>query len=611
MSIHLKKLLSYTILVLIQVIFILVPSIDFLPYFNPTVSGKFITFLFIIEVATFLYFVRQLVDYRSVTISALDIIIALIAIYITMNRYVFQSNYSFSIRYYELLGLFALYFILRSNKNEKVFYSICIAAIIGADVQIIIGNLQLYGLIHSNSSFFKTTGGFFNSGPYAGYLASVFPISLFFLKNNKSGIFGSKIETLVKATVLFNLIGTFSIVPVLMSRACFISILLTIILIYGEELLSFFQTFIQKKAQKYFLFLILAACLVVGMIFLVSLKKESATGRYLILKTSSGMIADKPIFGFGFDRFRSSYMNYQAEYLKTDIDKNEVLAADNTSYAFNEPLQFVVENGIVGLILLTIFLFFLIKTLDKSNDLVRIAIVGLFAIFLFSLFSYPSEILPIKIVVFLYISLLASYNSSNFKIVLDFKKEHPISAIRWAIILPLLLLVPMLFYLSFTETINIESAFFRWNQADLKFNKRDYHCKADYDNLYYSFKKNGDFLTNYGMIFFFSKNYHKGIEVLKEAKLYIDNSVLENTLGDCQREIKDYKDAEQSYMLASDMTPGTFIPKFSLFKLYEESAQTSKAINMANELLKSKIKVQSEAIDAMRNEAKFFLTQRR
>ncbi len=532
-------------------------------------------------------------------------------LYITLNRYFFQPIYDFSIRYYELLGLFTLYLILRSNKNEKIFYSICIAAIIGADIQIIIGNLQLYGLVNSNNSFFKTTGSFFNSGPYAGYLAAVFPISLFIFKNKKVEIFGGRVGKIIQTVILLNIIGTFSIVPVLQSRASFLTILFAVIIIYYKNISLFYNSFINRKATKFLFYFFLVGIVIAGSVFLISFKKESSKGRYLILKTTSRMIIDKPLFGFGYDMFRSDYMDYQADYLKSHIDKNEATNADNTVYAFNEPLQFVVENGIVGMILLVIFLYFLLKNSDGNNDLVRLAIIGLLAIFIFSVFSYPSEILPIKCVVFLYISILASYYRANSVIELNLQKAVPNSSIKLIAIMPLLL-GSLLSFLSFYQTINFEQAFFGWGQASKKYDDKDfYDSKIECEKIYPILEQNGDFLTDYGKTLFFLKEYNKGIEVLRQAKLYIDNTVLEETLGDCQRAIKDYKNAEGSYNLASEMKPSSYFNKFLLFKLYEETPQTSKAIKTAQELLKLKIKVQSEAIDAMRNEAKFFLSQQR
>jgi hypothetical protein len=45
-------------------------------------------------------------------------------------------------------------------------------------VQAIYGLLQLYGIYPSHHGLFKITGGFFNPGPYAGFLAAIWPLVL-------------------------------------------------------------------------------------------------------------------------------------------------------------------------------------------------------------------------------------------------------------------------------------------------------------------------------------------------------------------------------------------------------------------------------------------------
>ncbi|HYX06371.1 MAG TPA: hypothetical protein VE912_06515, partial [Bacteroidales bacterium] len=55
-----------------------------------------------------------------------------------------------------------------------------LALIAGGLVQAVYGNLQLWGYYPSHHGLYKLTGSFFNPGPYAGYLASVFPAALGF-----------------------------------------------------------------------------------------------------------------------------------------------------------------------------------------------------------------------------------------------------------------------------------------------------------------------------------------------------------------------------------------------------------------------------------------------
>lgn len=617
MALELIKKLRCLIFTFILVIYIVTPSIDFLPFQNPTVSGKFFAFLFLIEVSALLFFVERIFALKLFSCSLIDLLFIGVIGYITFNRYVIQSIYGFSIRYIELLGLLVLYLILRSKENERFFYMICLAAVIGADIQIIIGNLQLYGFIASNNSFFKSTGSFFNSGPFAGYLASVLPISLFMLKNNKIAIDSVKNkgkgyfnrEKIAKYINLFNVIGCFSLVPVLKSRASFLSVLCAIVLVYRNEIFCFLQNLFKKKIIKYVILLILILSMAVGTFFLISFKQESSKGHYLVLKVTKNMIKDSPIFGFGYDRFRSTYMAYQAQYFQGHHNISEASLADDIAYAFNEPLQFIVENGIVGFFLAIIFLYFLLKYVDKRNNVIRLAIIGLFSIFVFSLFSYPSEILPIKLISILYISILATYYDGPFQIEFDLKKFGTSVSFRFISTL-LLLCVLIMFFQSFKKTIKLKEAYSGWEKAYLNYNNNNFvESKIEYESLFPTLKRNGDFLTDYGKTLFFLQKYNNGINILSKARLYSDNTVIETALGNCQSAIRDYKNAEESYLMASNMKPNSFYNKYLLFKLYEKSKQITKTVNVAKEILSLKVKVQSEATDAIRNEAEFFLNE--
>lgn len=85
-------------------------------------------------------------------------------------------------------------------------------------------------------------------------------------------------------------------------------------------------------------------------------KKESADGRLLIWKVSTHIIKDNPLFGVGFDRFKTHYMDAQATYFIENKDASEVMRADNNYYAFNELAQLTVENGIIGLVFFSYYL---------------------------------------------------------------------------------------------------------------------------------------------------------------------------------------------------------------------------------------------------------------
>lgn len=49
-------------------------------------------------------------------------------------------------------------------------------------------------------------------------------------------------------------------------------------------------------------------------------------------------IKEQPLWGHSIEKFKSFYMNSQADYFKDHPDPSKSAVADNNNYAFNEPL---------------------------------------------------------------------------------------------------------------------------------------------------------------------------------------------------------------------------------------------------------------------------------
>ena len=75
--------------------------------------------------------------------------------------------------------LFSNYGIFRFLLPRLSYQSIFIGLMLIALSQVVIGQLQLFGVLYSYHGAFKITGTFFNPGPYAGFLAILFPLALF------------------------------------------------------------------------------------------------------------------------------------------------------------------------------------------------------------------------------------------------------------------------------------------------------------------------------------------------------------------------------------------------------------------------------------------------
>jgi len=402
-----NKRLLFAVALILAVVFIIVPSANFSQLWEPTVTSKFILFMVLVQVALLIL----LLDFsagtdRKIIIILPDILLGLLIIYVVLSRYLFQTNDGFSIRFYELFGVYILYLLIRSSYKKSLIFFLIFSTVIGANIQIIIGNLQLYGFLESNNSFAKLTGSFFNSGPFSGYLAAIFPVSCYILKNKNKLIFvnGSLghaqsrfISSFFNLNLWFNVFGTLILIPALKSRACDLAVFFCLIVLFkGELSRSILKILGYTKFSKIAIILIVFIALVATLIFTVTSKQGSSNGRSFILQNTVQIIKDHPLKGIGFDRFKGEYMRYQASYFKKNPGSPNADYADNVYYAFNEPLQFIAENGVIGGIVILILIWSVFK-IRGTGEIFQISLIGILSISIFSLFSYSSEILPIKI----------------------------------------------------------------------------------------------------------------------------------------------------------------------------------------------------------------------
>jgi hypothetical protein len=97
-----------------------------------------------------------------------------------------------------LLLIFAtmFYYYLRIflAGKSKLIYILCSLAFVTIGLaEAVWGLIQLYGFTYSQHGLFKTTGSFFNPGPYSGWLAMVFPMALGYARFNYFNNKGCKV----------------------------------------------------------------------------------------------------------------------------------------------------------------------------------------------------------------------------------------------------------------------------------------------------------------------------------------------------------------------------------------------------------------------------------
>ncbi|AOW10604.1 hypothetical protein EM308_14495 [Flavobacterium gilvum] len=553
--------------------------------------------------------------------SKLDVSLFLLVGYIILNRYVIQTYFGFSIRYLELVGLSFLYVILRNISLANSLW-LLLTIVISGIFQAVYGNLQLLGYCISNHSGFKMTGSFFNPGPYAGFLVSVWSVALgmylFKIKiisqlqsqtKNDSFLFNEFIKKAFEYIPLLGLISIAIVLPATQSRAAWIAAIASSVILM-ELRYRFLSNLFRKatiKFQKTAIVLFSVGILSTGLFSIYHYKKSSSDGRIFIWKVTTEMIADTPVFGVGFDRFKTHYMNYQANYFEKNRETRETMVADNTYYAFNEFLQFIVENGLIGFMFLmvTAFILFKVKAKEDYKYLSLVAKTGLFGIAVFACFSYPMQILPIKLVLVFLVSTLSNIDGDTYQLKYNQSKER-----SWAFKTVILVLGAICIYQTNLYASNLNKGFIVWENALNSHQYGDYNeAISAYKSVYTVFNRDGDFLMNYGKTLAIVGEYHKAIEVLKQAKCFLNTSVIETSLGDSYKAIKQYNKAEAAYQNAINMIPSHFYPNYLLAKFYDDSGQEQKAVVLAQKILSKKIKIPSTAIDEIHEEMREILVK--
>lgn len=248
------KTKKFSIIFSLIILLICIPQINSTSYPQSTITSKFIVFIYFcigLSVISAFSILKSKITHFS--LSSIDITLAVSLVYIVINRYFFQIDYSFSIRFIELLGLGLIYVVFRTL-NVKLFYGLLLAIVISGTIQAVYGNLQLLGYFPSNHSGFKLTGGFFNPGPYAGFLVSVFPIALglylfkeevvnrlqFDMENKRFLHVNTFIKYAVEYIPLIGIISIILVIPATQSRASWLALTISssLLLVLRYEILK-------------------------------------------------------------------------------------------------------------------------------------------------------------------------------------------------------------------------------------------------------------------------------------------------------------------------------------------------------------------------------------
>ena len=460
----------------------------------------------------------------------------------------------------ESLGLCLWYIFLRTNYQTRNILLVFIPAGI---CQAIIGILQHGGLIALRNTYFTFTGSFENPGPYGGFLAMAFLITITYtwLHWHHFPLKQKIIALTILVTQLYPLIGS-------NSGASWLAIIVGILYFFHHYLyhLRKFQCRITE-------------CIIIlfSGIALFFFRPDSATGRIQIWQAAINMYQKVPIIGHGIDSFPATYMNAQAEFLNNNTNTlNEYLASNNT-YAFNEFIRIACEQGCIGLILFCTLLLvlFLPPTTTTHGKIAKTTLGGFF---IFACFSYPAEILSLKII---FISLIATL-ANDAKPMYTFH-THRNAMYKFTGIIIGICLVPVI--LEYKSRIDIDQ---KLHSLSISTNKTpDTLLQKHYNK--YKFCK--DFILAYSHILYHAQKYKEAQPLLEQAALLQPTTDILCDLGNCHARHGNFDNAQLCFKQAIRMVPCYLMPRYQLFCLYKEHNKTELAKSIAQEILALKPKI--------------------
>ena len=357
-----------------------------------------------------------------------------------------------------------------------------------------------------------------------------------------------------------------------------------------------------KSKISIFIIVLTAFCF---MIALINIKSDSSSGRLLIYKVVYSQLENKElIFGIGYGNFRTQYNLFQAAYFsKHSINSDEALLAGNTIYMYNDPLQLVIEIGLLGLAILIIVTSQFFRYLRRDyllfdeKPLLSGAYLSIVCIVVSSFFSFPFQIIGILIHFVFCIAVIVSFHQK------ELSKRQFLNENSYQEISKIIFLVTSIFLLFFGY-----QSFLFYQKADeaVLLSKAGFRKKAinSYHELYNDFIKDGDIMYNYADELAKINQLDSTILVLNETMKYRYDDKCVLLMGNLLLEKKRFPEAEKYFIQAVHLDPKLFRNRQVLFHFYYETKQWNKALYWGNSILNLKVKIPSKTVENIKIETK-------
>jgi O-antigen polymerase len=489
-------------------------------------------------------------------------------------------------------------FLSRSLLNIPIIYK---GVTVLAVLESLVCFFQYAGLTGSANGYFEVTGTWVNPNVTAMFITMALPAVLTLFLRAKG-----RWQIVTGLSIILLLISLL----LLQCRTAYIGAVLASVIVLNSRF-SFWQWLKAKRHwwKSLLLALLFTAFAVSSALYVYNSKKASADGRLLVWKVSQGLLAQKPVTGYGYGMFERSYNLEQARYFQSGKAIEEEAA--NASYVrmgYNELLENGVEGGIVGLVLfgsvLTALLFAALRTSKRECVLRKhperlSAFAGVATFAVMSLFNFTVQAIPVMVLFVFYSATVSVEATGNSK---SFFNIQFINAFWYKTALGIMLIISGM-YLGKSQASTALANRQSRKAVVLAKEGRVTEALKVLHRLEGSLHYYNTHLQNYGTILASQKQHAKALKEFTRAKAFSSNPELFMQSGRCYEALGKYDEAEREYATAKGIEPGRFAPRYALMKLYLKAGSMEKAVKIAKEIIALKPKKPSVEVDRYKSEA--------
>lgn len=517
----------------------------------------------------------------------------LLVAYYLVNGSINNQSGGINLRHYYMLvnGLLLISYSILLVKGSFRLLTMSYIIVILAGIEAVICILQQLRVVNSKDELFAVTGTCINPNVTAMFLAMAIPAILF------AFFYGTKVARIITGLVILT---TISALVVLKCRTAFIGSTVATVFILDNRHQLLYK--LKRRYNKTILVAIalFAVCLLVATsVFLYYSKQSSSEGRKFIWKISLNMLANKPITGAGYGQFEHDYNLAQANYFKQGLGTpNEINNAAYVHMSYNELLENVAEGGIIGLIIFTGFLVVLLINPSSSTDKTTSTLIqpgnallsiypfaysGIAAFAVMSILNFTVQALPAMGIFVLYASICIVGYKGN---------------VSWK--LPQMPVVSLLGILSVFVCFQLVVLAKDYNQCK---NSKDNAAElglpetiSQMEALQPVLKASVFYWRGYGNILYQYRNYASALDKFTQASYLSSDPDLYMMMGNCYVKTANYVAAKQAYIVAQNIEPHHFAPRYALMKIYAFTKDTASALLMARKIVTMQPKIPSDKI---------------